>query len=213
MKSEDREAASCRARAEPAAPCSAACQSPRLLPRAIAARSMPLLDPPRGQHAAAGARAIGPAAEQIGAPAGGLLEEPLLLGVSPRISSSILRCRAWVIASTRGCQRADELACRPGVLVGHGARAASVEPRSRARDDGGRSSAVPPSSTMAPPQPGELRVLAVDDVLVGVVDVVLADTRSAPAWWRRKQRRLLAVELLQQGEAVGRFTRSVSPCR
>ena len=133
-------------------------------------------------------------------PAAACSKKRFCSSISPRITRSMPRCRALVIASTRGRQRSTNAcasracasarlrqASRP--LLGRGVGSGPARFGSTAeRRDGGR-------------QPGQVRVLAVDDVLVSVVRVVLRDGSRA-GLVPRQDGQLLAVALLQELQQI-----------
>ena len=51
---------------------------------------------------------------------------------------------------------------------------------------------------MASVEPAQVHVLAGDDVLIGVVEVVVGDDAAPTATWRCAHRQLVAVELAQE---------------
>ena len=145
---------------------------------------------------------LAPAAEQVG-PAGRApaRRTAAARATSPRMTRSICRWRALVSASTRGRHRSTK---RPGIRAhprrctagGAAALAGAARPASATSVD----SAAEIADRRL--EPRKLRGLAVDDVLVGVVGVVLPDQAGARLV-PDERRELLAVELLQERQQVG----------
>src|SRR6266849_3751034 len=183
-------------------------RSPRLLPKATATRpaivgsaSAALIDPAGRQHDALRAGAVRAPAEQIGAARQGLLEEALLL---ERLAKDDPQHRAETCighvldavtpAVDEGLRLVAVLADDPRLRVLFLAR--GLDRRL------GRVFGSPAMIGDGVVDPRQVHVLAVDHVLVGVVEVVVHD-EACGGHVTLPQRGLLAVELAQQLEQFG----------
>ena len=118
----------------------------------------------------------------------------------------MLRCRAWLKVATRGRQRLDELAGAAGVLFDE----RQVARLLLRRRDLGLADVVGLALELGDGgfEPGEVHVLAGDDVLVGVVEVVARDvTRHGDVPLAHRE-----AGLVEFAEGREKFRRFHVPC-
>ena len=116
---------------------------------------------------------------------------------------SMTRLRAWVSCSTR-CRQRSTKACAESrssrITVACASAAFPAGPAPAAATSSDRAAEIGDRVT----NPAQLHVLAIDDVLIGVVEVVIGDEACAGDV-ALLERGLVAIELAKQFEQCGRF--------